>query len=257
MPVGEVTKGVAIVDTPTRLRYRLQPIVDQVSAAARVLPPRLHIPRTGGFARIGIDENDGQVYLTYPSRRAAAQSDEEITGVIAHEIAHLALGHVQPETVPRWMRSGGRIVVTMAVAVLAAVVLVTAIGAWLRVEWLQLTGGDDLNPLPLIIAVLLAGIPLIVYSWTRQGPTRPGWEGTSSRQREIAADVAGVQLVGYGPMLAATSARVPRTWFGRWAARRADGVLSVLASHPSTEFRIQSIEAYRGENPRTYAAART
>ena len=97
-------------------------------------------------------------------------------------------------------------------------------------------------------------IALAVYTWTRTPPSRPGWDDATSRHRELAADLAAVRLVGHGPVVAATTARLARTRPGRAAERLADGPFARIATHPSTERRLATVTAYRGEDPKAFAS---
>lgn len=241
------------MDPATRARYRIEPILADIAATAGIPTPRLHVTRFGDGAQVGIDQVDGHIYITYPAKRAAHQTDTEIRGVLAHETAHITLGHVRPETVPRWMRSERRMGACVAVALICGIVLVVLFGLVFGIPWLQLQDGSGLNPIPVWLGGLVGGIPLAAYAWTRKAPARPGWDGTTSRHRELAADVAAVQLVGRDSVLAATASRLPRTSIGRWGERMADGPFARIATHPSTELRLAVVGVYRGEDPKEYA----
>jgi hypothetical protein len=242
------------MDAATRLRYRLEPLLAEISQSAGIPPPRLHITRFGSSARIGIDHPEDHTYITYPASKSGHQTDLEIRGILGHELSHLTLGHVSSETVPQWMRSQPRIAATALAALVFGIAAVSLIGILIGGEPLHLYSDNGMNSVPILLGAILGGLPLAIYTWAKAAPHRPGWDGTTSAQRELAADVAAVRLVGREAVLAATTSQLPRTRLGRWNDRLVDGPFRVLATHPSTQYRLEAIIAYRGQDPKTYSS---
>jgi len=206
---------------------RLFHVVRQLSQAAQLPMPKVCIvenPQPNAFAT-GRNPDHAAVCVTTGLLNSV--SDEELAGVVAHE-----LGHVK-----------NRDTLTMTItAIIAGAVSMLANFAFFF-------GGDRRNPLGfigvLLVSVLAPFAAILVQM-------------TISRTREFAADRTGAEISGRPPWLASALARIDRI------AQTTDnleadanpatahmfiinplhgGLSGLFSSHPSTEERIARLKA--------------
>lgn len=240
-------------------RKRVEPILAEVCAEAGIdtLPLRITRGSRRSSAHVGVIHGTDRIEIAYPAARLAIDTDAQIRGTLAHEVSHATLGHVVPTALPKWMQSPAR----FSIAVVSSVIPVGVLTGWAA---LSLIPGLDSWTEPgstamagVLFAFTLGGIigvaPWVVYV-NRAEPSRPGWEASSSQERELAADVAAVRLVGKHPLVATLERRVPRTRLGRfWERLTVDRLGKAIATHPSNESRVRAITSYDGSEPQEYA----
>ena len=204
-------------------------IVEQLAAKAQLPMPKLFIsenPQPNAFAT---GRNPSQAAICVTSGLLAKVTNEELAGVIAHE-----LGHVRNHD-------------TLTMTITA--VIAGAIGMLANMAFFM---GDRRNPLGLVgilLVTMLAPFAALLV------------QAAISRSREFEADKAGAELTGRPLWLANALAAIDAS-AQRIDNRAADanpatahmfivnplhgGISGLFASHPSTEERIARLRAMAG-----------
>jgi heat shock protein HtpX len=194
---------------------------------------------------VGVYESpEVNAFATGPSKRRSlvavsrgllrSMSREEVEGVLAHEVAHVANGDMVTMTLVQG-------VVNAFVLYLAHVVAMIARGA--------LSSRDERGPsvLGMIAGQLVFFAAQIVFGVI--GSMITAW---FSRQREFRADAGGAALAGRGSMVAAlrrllaSQGRVDNTVAEYATLKIAGGrrgLMALLATHPPLEQRIAALES--------------
>jgi heat shock protein HtpX len=207
-------------------------IVEQLSRQAGLPMPKVYIaenPQPNAFAT---GRNPDHAAVCATSGLLARLSDEELAGVIAHE-----LGHVK-----------NRDTLTMTITA----VMAGAIGMLANFAFFM---GDRRNPLGLIgvlLVTLLAPVAALLV------------QSAISRSREFEADRAGAELTGrplwLADALSAIDTAAQRTLNPPADANPATahmfiinplhgGLSGLFASHPATAERIARLQAMAGQSP--------
>jgi heat shock protein HtpX len=144
--------------------------------------------------------------------------DEEVKGILAHELGHLACRHTEIQL----LIGGGNFIVTMFILMIKAVSAIIA-------AFSLYSGYRNRSFIPVIVGLLLAGI---IWLWTRFCMLFLMW---SMRENEYVADAYAVEL-GYGYELAkgldAIGASKPQDSFLR----------ALYSTHPNAHDRIGRLQ---------------
>jgi heat shock protein HtpX len=211
--------------------HRLYRVVAQLAARAALPMPRVYIipqPSPNAFAT-GRNPEHAAVAATEGILRIL--SDEELEGVIAHELAHV---------------KHRDILISSVAATLAATIMMTS-----RLAMFWGVGGDrrdreNSNPIVMLATLILAPIAAMLIQMA------------ISRSREYDADAGGAAIAGH-PMglvsalrkLEAASHAVPLDANPATAHMfiikpfTGAGLMSLFSTHPSTESRIQALMSAR------------
>jgi len=211
--------------------HRLYRIVSRLATRAGLPMPRVYIipqPSPNAFAT-GRDPDHAAVAATEGILRIL--NEEELEGVLAHELAHVKHRHI--------------LISSVAATLAAAIMMISRFAMFFGMG-----GRDDdrrgTNPLALIATLILAPIAaLLIQTWI-------------SRTREYDADAGGAAIAG-NPMglvtalkkLDAASHAVPLDANPATAHMfiikplSLSGITSLFSTHPPTEDRIQALLALR------------
>ena len=206
-----VLKRYEIVEDPVVNQY-LQQVAERIMA---VVPPQ---PFSYHFYIINKEEYNafalpaGHIFI-YSGLMAAMENEEELAGILAHEIAHVTSRHIS-EKIDRSKK--------MQIASLAGVFAGILLGA-----------GGSTAAAEAVTAGSLAGVQTAVLAF--------------SREDEMQADQAGLQYLskaGYGSqgLLTVLKKLRSRQWFG------SDQVPIYLRTHPAVDDRIAYVDARMAQN---------
>ena len=210
--------------------HRLFVMVERLSRQAMLPMPKVYVipdPSPNAFAT---GRNPQHAAVAATEGILQILSDNELEGVIAHELAHV---------------KHHDILISSVAATLAAVIMFAANSA----KWAMMLGGfggrddrRDANPIALLATIILAPIAAMLIQMA------------ISRSREFAADAGGAQIAGnpYGLAEAlrkidAVSRRVPLDANPATAHMfivkpfSGGGIASWFSSHPPTEDRIRAL----------------
>ena len=210
--------------------HRLFVMVERLSRQAMLPMPKVYVipdPSPNAFAT---GRNPQHAAVAATEGILQILSDNELEGVIAHELAHV---------------KHHDILISSVAATLAAVIMFAANSA----KWAMMLGGfggrddrRDANPIALLATIILAPIAAMLIQMA------------ISRSREFAADAGGAQIAGnpYGladalRKIDAVSKRVPLDANPATAHMfivkpfSGAGLLSLFSSHPPTEDRIRAL----------------
>ena len=213
----------------------LHAIVDRLCAMADMPKPRVAIAETpvpNAFAT-GRNPNNAVICVTTGLMRNSNLTKEEVEGVLAHELSHVAHRDVLVITIASFL------------GILAGMIARMAF-------WFGLGGSDDRDGDSGAIAQLVIMLVSIVTYAISFLLVR-----ALSRYRELAADRAGAHLTG-NPMALASAlqkitgdmAKIPQQDLGAAEPYNAfyfapalskESLMSLLATHPSTEKRVEQL----------------
>jgi heat shock protein HtpX len=215
---------------------QLHAIVDRLCAMANMPKPRVAIadtPVPNAFAT-GRNPNNAVICVTTGLLRNSNLTEEEVEGVLAHELSHVAHRDVLVITIASFL------------GILAGMVARMAF-------WFGL-GGDrrnsrDNNAAMAELVIMLVSIVTYAISFLLVRAL--------SRYRELAADRAGAHLTGNPTALANALTKItgdmskipqqdlraaePYNAFYFAPALRKDSLMALLATHPSTEKRVEAL----------------
>jgi heat shock protein HtpX len=211
--------------------HRLFGIVERLSRQAMLPMPRVYVipdPSPNAFAT---GRNPEHAAVAATAGILQVLNDNELEGVIAHELAHV---------------KHRDILISSVAATLAAVIMFAARTAQFAAMFGGYGGRDDrdrgANPIALLATIILAPIAAMLIQMA------------ISRSREYAADAGGAQIAGnpYGLVEAlrkidAVSKRVPLDANPATAHMfiikpfAMSGLTSLFSSHPPTDDRIRAL----------------
>jgi len=206
-------------------------IIEQLAARADLTMPRVYIIDSEQPNAFATGRNPENAAVAATSGLLSSLSQEEVAGVMAHELAHVK----------------NRDTLTMTITATIA----GAIG--MLANFALFFGGSRNNPLGIVGALLIMILAPLAAMLVQMA---------ISRTREYAADRAGAEICGHPMWLASALAKIDRR------ARRVDNpaaednpatahmfiinplharaVDSLFSTHPSTESRIQKLREMAG-----------
>jgi heat shock protein HtpX len=212
--------------------HRLHGMVERLSRQAQLPMPKVYIipdPSPNAFAT---GRNPSHAAVAATEGILQVLTDNELEGVIAHELAHV---------------KNRDILISSVAATVAAAIMMTAQMAQYAAMFGGYGGRDDdrdrgNNPLALIAMIILAPLAAMLI------------QAAISRSREFAADASGAQIAGnpYGladalRKIEAVSKRVPLDANPATAHMfimkpfSGAGLLALFSTHPPTEDRIRAL----------------
>ena len=231
-----------------RARARVEPVIVRVCASANVDVVRLKIVRRGTSASVGYGRGN-QLVIRFPLLQALTADDEQIEGTIGHEVSHVKLRNIPSNC---WSDSKLKIGAALVVAALIGGVAGVAIALMLWPQSVPANPNDTMQSV--FVGTIAGGVVFLgVFYLLRPRNEPPGWEGVSSRELELATDIAAIGLVGKQPLISSRKRGIPRTRIGRFLVRLRRDHIGVGAPHPSSEARVNAVRAYDGTDPKTYA----
>ena len=208
---------------------RLHAIVDRLIARAGIPKPRLFVIPDASPNAFATGRNPGHAVVAATTGLLERMDDEELEGVIAHELAHV---------------QNRDILISSIAATIAGAVSMLAHVA----QWAMVFGGGSreersgANPLGMLFAIFLAPIVAVIVQMA------------VSRSREFAADATGARLAGspYGlaralEKLHGYSQRVPMQAHPATSHMfivmplSGRGLLTLFSTHPPIEERIRRL----------------
>jgi len=213
----------------------LHATVERLCALANMPKPRIAVAETSvpnAFAT-GRNPNNAVICVTRGLYRSQL-SQEELDGVLAHELSHVAHRDVMVITIASFLGILAGIVARMAF--------------WFGLGGDRRDNQDDGVPIQLIIMLFSIATYAISFLLVR----------ALSRYRELAADRAGAQLTG-NPLALATAlqkitgdmGKIPQqdlraaepfnAFYFAPAFSSKESLMAVLATHPSTEKRVEEL----------------
>ena len=219
---------------------RVLPVLEEMSARAGIETPELCLTRRAGPS---ICRSGGRCVLKMPRKRALNDRQERLIGTVAHEVSHASLGHLveasREQTRAMWWHIVGMMV--------SMVGCVGVAGVFALVRFPELSPFSSspiqvLLPVILLAAVGVGAVPWLIFL-ERKSVEIPGWEGTQSRERELAADLFAAQLAGKAPVLAALEAMAGNRFY-RWGDGVHARVVGRFHSHPGSSTRIDAVEKF-------------
>ena len=213
----------------------LHATVERLCALANMPKPRIAVAETSvpnAFAT-GRNPNNAVICVTRGLYRSQL-SQEELDGVLAHELSHVAHRDVMVITIASFLGILAGIVARMAF--------------WFGLGGDRRDNQDDGVPIQLIIMLFSIATYAISFLLVR----------ALSRYRELAADRAGAQLTG-NPLALATAlqkitgdmSKIPQqdlraaepfnAFYFAPAFSSKESLMAVLATHPSTEKRVEEL----------------
>lgn len=205
----------------------------------------LELARSAGIPEpeVGIyDSPEPNAFATGPSKKRSlvavstgllrSMTQEEVEGVLAHEVAHI--------------KNGDMVTMTLIQGVMNAVVMFIARVVAFAVS--QLSPREETRPMinmvvTIVLDIALAFLAMFAVSYF-------------SRQREFRADAGAAMLAGRQKMISALE-RLQRFQNGvavdepaslaafKISGRRSGGILSLLSTHPPLEARIEALKNFR------------
>jgi heat shock protein HtpX len=222
---------------PVGPEHRLYQIVSRLATRAGLPMPRVYIipqPSPNAFAT-GRNPNHAAVAATEGVLRI--MTDEELEGVIAHELAHVKHRDI--------------LISSVAATLAAAIMMISRFAMF----WGATGRSDDRegganNPLVLLATIILAPIAAMLIQLA------------ISRSRELDADATGAAIAG-SPIglvsalrkLEAASQAVPLDANPATAHMfiikpfSVSGLMSLFSTHPATEARVQALLALTRQSP--------
>jgi heat shock protein HtpX len=214
----------------------LHAMVDRLCAMANMPKPRVAISETSvpnAFAT-GRNPNNAVICVTTGLMRNRSLTNEEIEGVLAHELSHVAHRDVLVITIASFL------------GILAG--LVARMAFWFGLGGDRRNSRDDAGAYAQLIIMLVSVVTYAISFLLVRA---------LSRYREFAADRAGAHLTG-NPMALASAlqkitgdmakipqedlrAAAPFNAFYFAPALTGQSLMSLLATHPSTEKRIEQL----------------
>ena len=209
--------------------HRLHEIVSRLAARAGLPMPRVYIIPTESPNAFATGRNPQHAAVAATEGILLLLSDEELEGVIGHELAHVKHRDILTSTVAA----------TLAATVMMASRLALFYGATGRSDDRQ---GGGSNPLVLLLTIILAPLAALLI------------QSAISRSREFDADAGGSSIAGT-PMglvtalkkLEAASKAVPLDANPATAHLfiikpfSVSGLMSMFSTHPPTEARIAAL----------------
>src|SRR3954468_8479304 len=209
---------------------RLYGIVERLASRASLPMPKVYLIPQASPNAFATGRNPEHAAVAATQGILQILSDEELEGVIAHELAHV---------------KHRDILISSVAATLAAAIMMVGRMMGYAAMFGGYGGRDDRrdgNPLALLAMVILAPLAaMLIQLWI-------------SRTREFSADAGGAQIAGnpYGladalRKIDAVSKRVPLNANPATAHMfimqpfTGGGLMSLFSSHPSTEKRIQAL----------------
>ncbi len=215
---------------------KLYQMVERLCARAKLPVPRLYLTpseQPNAFAT-GRNPKNSAIAVTRGLLRNL--SEDEVEGVIAHELAHI--------------RNRDTLISTFAAVMAGAMTAVARIGTYgMLFGGARGRGGG--NPIALILAIVLAPIAALLI------------RSAVSRSREFAADRAGASIAGSPAGLSSALAKLHR--LSRRTPMQVNeaaghmfivnplsgrGMGALFASHPPTDRRIERLRRLEGSEPR-------
>jgi heat shock protein HtpX len=203
-----------------------------ISRGMRV--PRLQILETPALNAFASGVNESQYTVTVTTGLLEALDDNELEGVIAHELTHIRNGDVK----------------LMIVAVLIAGVI-SFFGEMVFRRGFRLGGSSSDDKGSGRLLAMLIGVGIIMLAWLLSGVIR----FALSRSREYLADAGAVELTkNPDAMISALlkiSGRadidgVPSGIMDMCIENDPDGFSDIFATHPSISKRVQALQSYAG-----------
>jgi len=210
--------------------HRLYGMVERLSRQAMLPMPKVYVIPDASPNAFATGRNPQHAAVAATEGILQVLSDNELEGVIAHELAHV---------------KHRDILISSVAATIAAVIMFAANSA----KWAMMLGGfggrddrRDGNPIALLATIILAPFAAMLIQMA------------ISRSREFAADAGGAQIAGnpYGladalRKIEAVTKRVPLDANPATAHMfivkpfSGAGLLSLFSSHPPTEDRIRAL----------------
>jgi len=212
--------------------YRM---VEHLAGRAGIATPRLYIipePSPNAFAT-GRNPENSAVAVTQGILNSL--SDQELEGVLAHEIAHI--------------KNRDMLIGTIAATMAGAITMLANWAQWIFIFGGYGGGSDDDRPNPLVMLLMIIVAPIAAMLI----------QLAVSRSREYVADETGARLAGTPMGLASALRRLDRAVHGhppfQLATRPATahlfivnpltggGIETLFSTHPPIEERIRRLEA--------------
>lgn len=235
--------GVQVVDPNTR-DSELQDLVQMIHNHARAagLPK---MPEVGVY-----DSPDINAFATGPTKSRALvavstgalsrMSKSELDGVLGHEIAHVANGDMVTLTLIQG--------IVNAFAMFLSRVLAFVISQAMRSDRDDNRGPSTLTyiltPIFEIVFLILGSMVVAWFSRYREFRADAGGAKLAGRDKMVAA-LRKLQAVYDAPVVAEAMNHTPQTVATMQISSRRGGFLSMFASHPPLEERIQRLELMR------------
>jgi heat shock protein HtpX len=219
----------------------LHAMVDRLCAMANMPKPRVAIAETtvpNAFAT-GRNPNNAVICVTTGLMRSRNLTNEEIEGVLAHELSHVAHRDVLVITIASFL------------GILAG--MIARMAFWLGIGGNRGRRDDNAALAELVIMLVSVVTYAISFLLVR----------ALSRYRELAADRAGAHLTGNPMALASALQKItgdmgkipqqdlraaePYNAFYFAPALTGQSVMSLLSTHPTTEKRVEQLIKISGE----------
>ncbi len=213
----------------------LHQIVEELSANANIPKPKIYyIPEQSPNAfATGRDPEHGVVAVTDGIMKML--TPEELRGVLAHEIAHIAHRDILLQTVAGVLASA-----------------ITSIASWL--QWTAILGGrnDENGPSPLaaialaIVAPMAAGLIQMAISRTREYHADAG--GAAYSQDPLALASALQKISNYSKQIPMQNANPATENMFIISPLAGNKMASLFSTHPPTEERIARLQAMANQS---------
>jgi len=205
---------------------RLHAILDRLVASAGIPKPALYVLPEKAPNAFATGRNPRHAAVAVTAGLLEAMSQEEVEGVIAHELGHIQNRDMLLQTVTATFAG--------------------AIGYLAQFGWLLGGRDEDSNPVAGLLMMILAPIAAMVIQFA------------ISRQREFKADAVGAEICGQPLALAAAlqkldaaAHRIPMRVAPAAAplaqvnplAAHGGGLVRLFSTHPSTAERVARLEA--------------
>lgn len=220
-----------MADELAQQRARVVALLTPIASTAAIATPRLHIPRhRSGWARVTLTRTSPEPVLTIPLGRLRSLDDDALRGVLAHEVAHIAAGHVHRSPLPGPLQTDRRISLTLGGTAAIAALLPLVLGATLGLHHTHLV---QLVLCAVALAVA-ASLPWLLV--IHRCPTPPG----DPRDRELSADAMAVALVGPDAVTAFLNT-IPGSPLPWPKSSRSMRVVGGHSTHPPTATRLAAV----------------
>ncbi len=216
---------------------RLHTIVEELSQRADIPKPRVYVIKNESPNAFATGRNPRNAAVAVTTGLLGLLSDEELRGVIAHELAHVGNRDI--------------LIQTMVAAVAAAITYLA-----FMVRWGMLFGGlnrdnDDRNPIALLATAIFAPIAaVLIQMWisrTREFAADQRGAHTTGNPRALASALRKLELVSHRAPLRANPATAHMFIIAPFTGR---SLLTLFSTHPPIEDRVARLEEIASAWPR-------
>lgn len=220
---------------PAEPDHPLYRLVEQLAMRANLPMPKVYVIPSGSPNAFATGRNPNHASVAATEGILRILSPEELEGVMAHELAHVAHRDI--------------LIQSVAATIGAAIMMLANMARWAAIFG---GGGRDReggNPIALLATALLAPFAAMLI------------QAAISRSREFAADEGGAKIAGTGSGLAAAlrkiQSSVERTPLAAnpatahlfivapFSGRAGGGFARLFSTHPPTEERIERLNKLR------------